>query len=1523
MMSEESPNLESLFLSALEIESPQERAAFLARSCGDDASLQQQVERLLDSHRAAGSFLEKPPQELERILSPDAGAQNLAAAIQAGFAPAFREGEALFVGNASHSVFEALGQTMNLSHVVLRDAKEAGNEPIVQPKSPEMPERKSDSRYRLDGEIARGGMGAILKGRDTDLGRDLAIKVLLDAHKDKPEVVQRFIEEAQIGGQLQHPGIAPIYELGQFADRRPFFAMKLVRGETLSKLLADRTEAAQERGKFIGIFEQICQTMAYAHSRGVIHRDLKPANIMVGAFGEVQVMDWGLAKVLGSGGVADEKMSQHMQPGQSLIQTLRNRVGSDAPGAVGSHGSQTQMGSVMGTPAYMPPEQALGEIDNLDERADVFGLGAILCEILTRQPPYVGDDGSEVFRMARRGKLDDCLARLDACGADAELIALAKHCLELEPNNRPRDAGILAARVSGYLESVEAKLRETELAKVDAQVRAEELRRRQRLTFAAGAAVAASLVVGITASLWQANRAEHEAQRARSAQQQAVAAFDELRASAPAFAEQARALTSRERFDEALEKLDYAVKLRPDAAEYLVSKGDLLQCQFKLTEAAALYRQALRLQPGLARAESSAKLCDELLAAKPNADGKLTRESLAKLHLAMLTQQRPAAELMPVARLLGEQKKLLVQYWLARLKDLPVSAERPLKDRLTVREDGQLALDLSETKVLDLAPLADAPLAALNLSRCGGESEPIDLTPLRNLKLIELEIRETNVEDLAPLSAMLTLERLDVTGTKVADLAPIANLRLKSLNFRGCPVYDLTPIKNMPLEEISLRDTRVTSLAPLVGMPIKSIELANAPLVNFSALAQLPLERCYCHSVQISDLAVLRGRPLKELVLWNCHQARNFAALKDIETLELLVVPASYRTMPEDDYAAIGKLRNLPRLRQMWADGDLFGAESPRVGSGTSEFIAAIRTMTPAVADFQKMWDIEQAFVPALRKSGFSFALDRRHNGRYSLWFRQQAITDLSIIQDAPLCELWCVSCPQLADLSPLRGMRLEVLNVCFSRVADLDSLRGMPLRRIFLSGNKVTDVSPLADSPLQDVYLDRCPVLVDVAPLAKIPTLKNLLVPPQIENLESLRDHPKLERLGYALTGILPMLPESSAEEFWKSYRPHPWVAALRKAGIRTKTMKWLDDGKCELDLSGSTITDLSVLNGAPISRLTLNKTKITDLSPLRGMPLTSVSLGDCSQLTDVSPLAEVKDLRQLVLPPNARNFGFLRGLPKLEYLGYTESVKSPSLPDKTTAQFWKQYDAQGWLWALQDLGVSIKSAKQLPDGTWDLDLSDAKLSDLTLLKGAPISRLNLGKTAVSDLTPLAGMALTALNLAGAKVSDIGPLQGMPIQELNLGGTAVADLSALRGTPLKILDVSSTSVTDLAPLRGSAIARLVLTNTRVTDLSPLQGLPLASLALRGSRVTNLTALRGMPLTSLFLFNSRELTDLSPLSDCRELTSLSLPPNAKDIEFLRALPKLQRLSFAEDRTQFSIPDMTVEEFWKEYDAKQR
>jgi serine/threonine protein kinase len=372
-------------------------------------------------------------------------------------------------------------------------------------------------------------MGAVLKGRDTELGRDVAIKVLLETHRGRTELVQRFVEEAQIAGQLQHPGVVPVYEMGQLPDKRPYFTMKLVKGQTLARLLAERTDVAQERPRLLKVFEQVCQALAYAHARGVIHRDLKPANVMVGAFGEVQVMDWGLAKVLKQGGIADEKAPATAEA--TVIRTARS--GSATPAQVGS---QTQAGAVLGTPAYMAPEHARGDVAALDERCDVFGLGAILHHILTGQPPYAGSDADAVFGMASRAELSGALARLDGCEADAELIGLAKRCLCADPAARPRDAGALAAEVAAYQEGVEARLRRAELDRAAAQARAEEVRatvaaerKARRRTRALAAALLALVAVGAGGGLWVQRQATAKRKVVESALEKAQGLREQLR----------------------------------------------------------------------------------------------------------------------------------------------------------------------------------------------------------------------------------------------------------------------------------------------------------------------------------------------------------------------------------------------------------------------------------------------------------------------------------------------------------------------------------------------------------------------------------------------------------------------------------------------------------------------------------------------------------------------------------------------------------------------------------------------------------------------------------------------------------------------------------------------------------------------------------------------------------------------------------------------------------------------------------
>jgi tetratricopeptide (TPR) repeat protein/tRNA A-37 threonylcarbamoyl transferase component Bud32 len=349
-------------------------------------------------------------------------------------------------------------------------------------------------RYELAEEIGRGGIGVVYRARDCVLGRDLAVKVLREENRDSPDAHRRFAAEARVGSQLQHPAIVPVYETGYFADGRPYLAMKLVEGQTLAALLRRRAEPTQDRARLLGIFEQVCQAVAYAHARGVVHRDLKPANVMVGAFGEVQVMDWGFAKVLdgGTGPSADEA------------------VRAEVMGA-------SQSGALMGTPAYMPPEQARGEAALVDPRADVFALGAILCEILTDSPPYGDGPADDVRARAATGDLSGARVRLVKCGADPSLTGLAIRCLASDRVDRPNDAGGVARDMTAYLASAQERLRRAEVERTAAEARANVERRARRLMMGLSAAIL--LAAGVAG--WQAvvaTRAKHYAVKAAAAE---------------------------------------------------------------------------------------------------------------------------------------------------------------------------------------------------------------------------------------------------------------------------------------------------------------------------------------------------------------------------------------------------------------------------------------------------------------------------------------------------------------------------------------------------------------------------------------------------------------------------------------------------------------------------------------------------------------------------------------------------------------------------------------------------------------------------------------------------------------------------------------------------------------------------------------------------------------------------------------------------------------------------------------------
>ncbi len=292
------------------------------------------------------------------------------------------------------------------------------------PPIPEPPEHVGTyTTYELLSLLSEGGMGTVHWARDQFLHRDVAIKILRAEHRFSSELVERFINESRIMSCLQHPGIPAVYDCGYCPDGRPYYAMKLVKGITLGELAR-----RQERSKagLLSIFSYVCQTLGCAHSQGVVHLDVKPNNIMVGAFGEVHLMDWGLAQWL---------RSTVTDTGRASL-----RVGPDASG------------SIRGTPAYMSPEQARGEA--LDEQADIFSLGAILCELLTGKPPYGGESAKRVYRSACRCETEAAFQRLDHCSADPRLVRLVKRCLAQQPQDRPATAGEVALELELYQEEI-------------------------------------------------------------------------------------------------------------------------------------------------------------------------------------------------------------------------------------------------------------------------------------------------------------------------------------------------------------------------------------------------------------------------------------------------------------------------------------------------------------------------------------------------------------------------------------------------------------------------------------------------------------------------------------------------------------------------------------------------------------------------------------------------------------------------------------------------------------------------------------------------------------------------------------------------------------------------------------------------------------------------------------------------------------------------------------------------------------
>jgi len=857
-------------------------------------------------------------------------------------------------------------------------------------------------RYAEQETIGKGGMGEIVLCVEHNTRREVAMKRMLPMAAKHPRQRARFVEEAQVTAQLEHPNIVPVHELGRDEHGAIYFTMKLVKGRSLGEILTTAREGQETHslGELLQIFLKVCDGVAFAHSRGVIHRDLKPANIMVGDFGEVLVMDWGIARILGREEIAGEDDEKTVQS---------SRQDTELPGL------HTVDGAAMGSPSYMPPEQATGAIDKIDHRSDIYSLGAILYNILTLKRPVTGGTAEAIMNKVVRGNIHPPKRRAPQRDIPRELSGVAMKCLAKYRRDRYASVPDLQRDISLYLEGRSVSAAPDTFAQALVK-----LVKRNKPVSVSIAAAAVILIAVVSVAFVRVTGAMR---RAISGEQQAVTAQQQQRATALAaserFAMQAIRAAETGRPEEARRRVTDAETVALDSPWGPYARGMFARTNNDYAAAADLFRKALKIDP--AHAKSKVALSETLLRMGDLAQAQklLAGISVAKDWRALLNVGQTlydtrrwedsqvvfkrAVELMEkekdaskgvrlatakeVQARIDEAQRIID---LARSKSACVgfadeikglsAEEQVTRVKAKFEEVNGEGVKIGEVKIEDgqwiraslpgetrfLEPLRGLPLESISIPH----AKVTDLEPLKGMPLIYLNVRGTPVKDLSPLSEGMPLTFLSCYGTPVSSLEPLKGMRLRHLDCGGTKVTDLSPLKGMPLVQLSFEGAEISDLEPLKGMPLERLRCYQSSVVDLSPLKGLKLVQLSFGTTKVFDLSPLKGMPLEELDL------------------------------------SATRVTDLTLLKGM---------------------------------------------------------------GLKALACGYTEISDLGPLKGMQLNSLTCGH-SKISDLSPLKGMPLTKFHCDKTEVGDLRPLQGAPLKELVIHETKVTDLTPLAGMKLQNL---------------------------------------------------------------------------------------------------------------------------------------------------------------------------------------------------------------------------------------------------------------------------------------------------------------------------------------------------------------------------------------------------------------------------------------------------------------------
>jgi serine/threonine protein kinase/Leucine-rich repeat (LRR) protein len=1002
-------------------------------------------------------------------------------------------------------------------------------------------------RYEIGSELARGGMGAVLTARQVTIRRPVALKRILGHASRNPRQRMRFIEEAQITGQLEHPNIVPVYDLAVDEEGHPYYTMKLVQGITFKKVIQllqrNIPEAAAKYPlpALLTIFQKVCDAVGFAHSKGVIHRDLKPANIMVGAFGEVLVMDWGLAKVL------------RATAPQDLLSDVGSSQGISNPAMTGSSIRSARMeegedyrtldGVVVGTPHFMAPEQARGDIDRLDERTDIFALGSILYQILTLELPFSGANVAEILERIQRGDFIPAATRVEESNArlGKSLSAPEQH----EGGERQSSSSRAPGKIRSVLphlpggrvpESLDAIVRKAMAVKPEhryqniAQLQADltayqtgfatsaegkgALKLLKLLIRRNKAAALGTLSVLVVAAVFGAGVILQG--------RRATRALADLKRTAPALRQLADTEASFQRFDSALATLDGAIALDPDHLPSYWRRAWLLLGIGNFGDASSALTLARHKDPAQVGNASILPMVEELARVPESERWTPERRDALSRHLRKVGASAELTALSAKLQLSAKDNFKLVR---ARLDEwLGVGNGWVNMTSAGLIEVGQLPKTLQS-----LAPLSGLPIN--NLEASGLQIRDIEVA--RNLPLISLNISYTKVTDIAPLRGK-RLNFLAAHDCIITDWSPLIGMPLRALWTCGGTINDLSFLVGAPIEEIDAYQCSLSDISALKGAPLRKARLFGNHLTNLDALLESKLESLDVNSNPLTTIAALKGKPLVYLNLSNTN-VTDISPLRG-SPITLLHLDAC----PIHDFTP---LADMPALREIWLQRD----RQPDAlrGHPTLNYINWGRYDQFArfsVTDFWPMYDAKRAADKIAAKKTLEELIATKGkklpDGTLELDCSDLRLKEIDALKGVRVSVLWADRNP-LLNVAPLTAIPIKVLSLRNTQVSDLAPLRSMPLRMLHLHGSPVSDLSPLRGLPLEYLYLDGTRVK-DVSPLLQLPALRRVTIPKAATNIGILRGLSNLEQIGWEgdWQGDINFGgPGLTPAEFWKRY--------------------------------------------------------------------------------------------------------------------------------------------------------------------------------------------------------------------------------------------------------------------------------------------------------------------------------------------------------------------------------------------------